>query len=381
MHDVLVVDDDRLILRSLRRTLAAQGFKVTTACGSAEALRRVKGARFDVALVDYDMPGADGLTLLSLIRENQPACIRMLMTGSSDFPMIVDAVNRGAVMRVIPKPFEPSLVLRHLNEAWATVRRMASVREAQLRAVEAVERSMLDACIGQGHLRLAIQPILKAGGERGVFGYECLLRSTHPVLDGPLSVLQVAERHGRMTLVGNEVFRLAGEILDSLPMDQVLFINLHPDQLAEPAAMEAGLACLEGRGHRCALEITERSRLQGIPDWERTIHALQERGFRIAVDDLGAGYNSLAVLADLQPSFVKLDMSIVRNVDSEPRKQRLVDLLVRFSEATGSMVVGEGIETAAELETLEQFGIHLLQGYHLGRPAIFHPEDHMRMAG
>ena len=82
----------------------------------------------------------------------------------------------------------------------------------------------------------------------------------------------------------------------------------------------------------------------------------------IYVDDLGAGYSSLSVLAELQPAYVKVDMSIVRNIDTDSRKQRLVDLLVRFADATDATLVAEGVETEAEAAALRDCGAHLLQG-------------------
>ncbi|MED5371488.1 MAG: EAL domain-containing response regulator [Myxococcota bacterium] len=381
MNHVLVVDDDEFVLRAIQRVLAHRGLQVSVANSGEQAVRMLQGTAFDAALVDYEMPGLDGLKVLSQIREQQPACVRALMTGHHDFPMIVDAVNRGEVLRVISKPFDPRTLVSTLEDAWASVRRMAEVRLAQQRAVEDGERKMLLDCITGGHLRLAIQPIVSAKDTDEVFGFEALLRSTHPVLDGPLSVLRVAERHGMIMRLGEEVNRLAGEILDHLDPTQVLFVNLHPDQLQEPQALMRGLQPLRGREHRCAIEITERSRLQNILGWESTIDAMQKAGFNIAVDDLGSGYNSLSVLADLQPRYIKIDMSIVRGVDTTPRKQRLVELLCKFGEATDALVLGEGVETANEAEALRACGIHLMQGYHFGRPAVFEPEELFRQAG
>jgi len=100
-----------------------------------------------------------------------------------------------------------------------------------------------------------------------------------------------------------------------------------------------------------------------------------EMGFSIAVDDLGAGYSSLSVLAELQPRFIKVDMSIVRGIDTEPRKQRLVDLLTRFAEATGATLIAEGVETTEEAEALRSCGAHWLQGYLFGRPSAELPES------
>ncbi|MCP4809642.1 MAG: EAL domain-containing response regulator [Proteobacteria bacterium] len=379
MNHILIVDDDPIICRSLRRVLVSEGLRVVTASDGHEALRRLQEHAFDVAVVDYDMPGLDGLRVLSQIREAQPGCIRMLMTGSTDFPMIVEAVNRGEVLRVVEKPFAARDFLRHLGEAYASVRRMASVRQAQQKAVEESERSMLEACLREGFIRMALQPIINAD-DGSIFAYEALLRSSHCILDGPMPVLRVADRHDMMHELGAEVCRRAGEILDVLHPEVHLFINLAPTQLGDMDTLMSGLAPVLPHSERCAIEITERSRLQGIGGWEKSVEELQAHGFAIAVDDLGAGYNSLSVLADLQPTYIKIDMSIVRNCDKEPRKQRLVDLLVKFGDATGARVLGEGVETAAEAQTLRECGIHLLQGYHLGRPEIFDPSLHLRKA-
>jgi EAL domain-containing protein (putative c-di-GMP-specific phosphodiesterase class I) len=156
-------------------------------------------------------------------------------------------------------------------------------------------------------------------------------------------------------------------------MSVKLFMNLHPDELASPAGVCERLVALQPWAHRVVLEITERSRLQGIEAWEDSVDAVTKMGFSIAVDDLGAGYSSLSVLAELQPRHIKVDMSIVRGIDSEPRKQRLVALLCRFADATGANLIAEGVETQEEAAALRICGAHMLQGYLFGRPSLSLP--------
>jgi len=91
--------------------------------------------------------------------------------------------------------------------------------------------------------------------------------------------------------------------------------------------------------------------------------------FRIAVDDLGSGYNSLSVLAALRPHFMKVDRSIVEQIETDDRKQRLVELLVLFAKATGTQLVIEGIETEEEAGVVMRMGADLLQGFLYGRPS------------
>jgi EAL domain-containing protein (putative c-di-GMP-specific phosphodiesterase class I)/CheY-like chemotaxis protein len=380
MAHILVVDDESLIRRAITRILTTEGHQVVTAGDGTEGLRYAGDTAFDLALVDYDMPGRDGLWTLSSLREIQPGCIRVLITGRTDFPIVVEAINRGEVLRVLQKPFEPNRLREVVREAFGAVKRMEAIREAQQRAVEESERAVLDECLRSDHFQLALQPIVHAQGG-GVFGYECLLRSTHPVLDGPVAILRMAERSSMLTELGGLVARRAADHFPNIRPDAVLFVNLHPDQLADPDALIESLLPLVPHAERCALEITERSRLRGIDEWERAVDKLQSAGFSIAVDDLGAGYNALSMLADLQPSYIKIDMSIVRGVDTEPRKQRLVDLLAKFSDATGAAMVAEGVETEPEAVVLRRCGAHLLQGYLFGRPSLGLPGDLGIVAG
>ncbi len=369
MARILVVDDESLVRRAMTRILTTEGYSVVTAGDGEEALRYASDTTFELAIVDYDMPGRNGLWVLSALRELMPGCIRVLMTGRTDFPIVVEAVNRGEVLRVIQKPFEPTRIRALVEEAFGAVERMQAVREAQQRAVAASERSMLERGLASDHFQLALQPIVRAGNKE-IYGFESLLRSTHPVLDGPLPILKVAEQAGMLNELGHLVARRAADILTLIPHHAVLFINLHPAQLEDPKLLSHTLSPLVPYARRCALEITEKSKLKDIRKWEQAVDAVQNAGFAIAVDDLGSGYNALSILADLQPRYIKIDMSIVRSVDTEPRKQRLVDLLCKFGEATNAAVIAEGVETAGEANALVEVGAHLLQGYYFGRPSL-----------
>jgi EAL domain-containing protein (putative c-di-GMP-specific phosphodiesterase class I) len=96
---------------------------------------------------------------------------------------------------------------------------------------------------------------------------------------------------------------------------------------------------------------------------------LRALGYRIALDDLGAGYAGLTSFAQIRPEIVKLDMALVRDIDKDALKKRLVASVIQVSRDIGTLVVGEGVETAAERDTLIELGCHLLQGFLLGKPA------------
>ena len=362
-----MVDDDPLILSSVERILSRAGYEVVTATDVAEAVRYASKLPIQAALVDYVLSHEDGLQVLARLREIQPACLRILMTGRRDFPMVVDAVNRGEVLRVVRKPFEPTGLLQIVGDAFASARRMIQAATAQLNAVDVQEREMLDFCMEDGLLRLAVQPILSTVDDIPV-AYEALLRSSHSVLDTPLALLQVAERHSRIDHLGNCVFELALRWFERLPPAAGLFINLHPTQLSDPERLLESLGGLQPFADRVTLEITERSPLYEIELWEKSVEMVIQAGFSLAIDDLGAGYNSLTMLAELQPRYIKLDMSLVRHIEIEPRKRRLVQLIRTFAEATNALTIAEGVETEQEAIVLKECGIHLLQGYFYAAP-------------
>ena len=374
MARILAVDDDPLVRRCISRILVSAGHEVVPAGHGADALQIASDRAFDVALVDYHLPFVDGLEVLQRLREIQPGCLRVLVTGALDLPMIMDAVNRGEVMRVVEKPFESAVLVGAVEEAMTARRRMLEVYRVQEQAASEHERKMLEDCLKNDHLRLALQPIV-SGTDSTIKAFECLLRSSHNVLDGPLSIIRAAERHKMLPELGQAVSKYAAGWMAKIPRGIKLFMNLHPDELADPDGMCSSLLPLQPWAESVVLEITERSRLQGIEAWDESVERVTAMGFQIAVDDLGAGYSSLSVLAELQPSYIKVDMSIVRGIDCDPRKQRLVDLLCRFADSTGAILIAEGVETKEEAASLRECGAHLLQGYLFGKPSSELPEE------
>jgi EAL domain-containing protein (putative c-di-GMP-specific phosphodiesterase class I) len=115
--------------------------------------------------------------------------------------------------------------------------------------------------------------------------------------------------------------------------------------------------------------VTERCSLDGVEGLAEKLTTLRRLGFRLAVDDLGAGYAGLSSFSTLEPEFVKLDMSLVRGVDSSPKKKSVVSAMIRLcTQELGMKVISEGIETPAEREALTIEGGDLFQGYLFSRP-------------
>jgi EAL domain-containing protein (putative c-di-GMP-specific phosphodiesterase class I) len=368
---VLVLDDDPLVLRSVERLLSHAGYAVVTASSIDDALAASRNDRFDAALVDHALGDDNGLTFLATMRDLQPSCARVLLTATTDPSLVIEALNRGEAVRVAQKPLGGPALLQVLEDAREAVQRVQLATTERLILERMEERQRFDETLGGGLLRMAVQPIVRLSGSTvEVVAYEALLRPVHPDWDRPVSVLAAAERLARVPDLGVIVARLAGDWLERLPLERGLFVNLHPIQLGQPDRLERDLAPLIPQAHRVTLEITERSRLQDIARWEDSIHMLARLGFGIAIDDLGSGWSSLTMLADLQPQYIKIDMSLVRGIDFEPRKRRLVHLVATFGEATGAHVIAEGVESSSEAAVLSDIGIRWMQGFHFGRPVL-----------
>jgi EAL domain-containing protein (putative c-di-GMP-specific phosphodiesterase class I) len=154
--------------------------------------------------------------------------------------------------------------------------------------------------------------------------------------------------------------------MDAVP-EAHLFVNLHPADLLDPDLLSHD-APLSQIADRVVLEVTERASLQRVPEVESTVAGLKDMGFQVAIDDLGVGYAGLTSFATLEPQVVKLDITLVCNIDSSQTKRRLVRSVVEACSDLGILVVAEGIETVEEGDTCIELGCDLLQGYLIARP-------------
>jgi EAL domain-containing protein (putative c-di-GMP-specific phosphodiesterase class I) len=213
---------------------------------------------------------------------------------------------------------------------------------------------------------MAFQPIIDAK-LKVVFGYEALLRSKEASLPHPGAMLSAAERLDRIFDLGRRVRALSAEAFAPLAGDALLFVNLHTRDLLDPALYDAN-APLTKIARRVVLEITERSTIDDVEDIQARMASLRQHGFRLAIDDLGAGYAGLSSFVAVQPEIVKLDMSLVRGVHQSEVRQRLIASMTSLCREMGMRVVAEGVEVADERDAVLAFGCELLQGYLFAKP-------------
>lgn len=205
-----------------------------------------------------------------------------------------------------------------------------------------------------------------------VVGYEALLRLPPDVgFEGPLNAFRVAAAAGRLPDL--EIAALEAHLAAAreLPPGR-LFLNLSAlsfeDERLEPGALtrlvkDAGFA-----PERVVLELTELVRLPDPVDFARAVRPLREGGFALAVDDFGAGFSNVPLLAELAPDFIKLDASLVTGARMHPRKRVVLEALAQLGRRLNGTVVAEGLETEEDVRAAREAGLPLGQGYVFGRP-------------
>ena len=197
-----------------------------------------------------------------------------------------------------------------------------------------------------------------------IAGYEALARFPHPPARRPDEWFAIATRCG----LGPDLERRAVEAAlaaGDRPAGTYLSFNLSASALMSDDVLDALPFDLSD----IVIEITENERVSDPEGLAARLVPLRERGARVAVDDAGAGYSGLQQVMRIQPDIIKLDRSLVANVDSDPAKAALIDSFVRFAARTGASVCAEGIETPEELKVLADLDVTYGQGFGLARPA------------
>jgi EAL domain-containing protein (putative c-di-GMP-specific phosphodiesterase class I) len=282
---------------------------------------------------------------------------RLEEAHGDEIAALVDIYVGSAHVYYNPKIRLERLIYRGIREA-ANAARSVEERERARKVAEL--RQMLR----EGRVSIAYHPIVLA--ETGkIFGYEALARGGLRGLRSPEVMFEVA---AEADLVW-ELSRLCRtRAIEGMPThladDQLLFMNVDPHDFADPSLEMLDVA----DPHRVVIEITERTAIKDYPKFRERLKGFRDRGFRIAVDDAGSGYAGLGSIANLEPDFIKLDISLINSIDTNFIKQNLVETMVHFAEEHGAMVIAEGVERAEELETVRRLGVPLVQGFYLQRP-------------
>ncbi|GAA4440147.1 hypothetical protein GCM10023155_44510 [Bremerella cremea] len=305
----------------------------------------------------------------------------VLVGGSSRYVIVNDVVN---FLRAILEPTqlasiearweaaspEPGCCMRqaaaatHAAEAFVPLEQFAPLNSTPL--VELLRG---------GRITSHFQPVFRADGKT-VWGYECLMRGVAEegqiIYPGELLAWAAQER---LTFMLDRVCRETHirNAKKALPENVSILINFLPTAIYEPSyCLKSTIAAAKSAGiepDRIVFEVVETETVDQREHLTDVLMYYREKGFRIALDDVGEGFAGLNMLADLNPDVIKIDMSLVRTAVSSPIHKAICGALASIAKQCNRLCLAEGIETVEQFELMKSLGVDLFQGYYLARPA------------
>jgi EAL domain-containing protein (putative c-di-GMP-specific phosphodiesterase class I) len=248
---------------------------------------------------------------------------------------------------------------------------------SQLSALE--ESEWLLDLLAEGRLTALFQPIVHAEDPWRVFAYEALLRGIDA--DGsyipPNRVFQGARAAGLLFQLDLAARRTAITTAVSKGVRENIFVNFAPTAIYDPATcLKTTVDAIDDGGiahDRVVFEVVESEKTIDADHLSRILSRYRDAGFRVALDDVGAGYSSLNMIHRLRPDFIKLDMDLIRGVHLDPYKALIAMKILEISAGLGIATIVEGIEEEEELLWAREHGATFAQGYHIARPAAEPP--------
>lgn len=221
-------------------------------------------------------------------------------------------------------------------------------------------------------IRVVFQPVVSLE-DGAVIGYEALSRGPRGSrFERPDALFAAAAQNDLVWELEYICRTKALERAREMIGDKMLFLNVDPsiihDHRFHKGHTQEIIRELRLNSGNIVFEITEKSAISDYASFRRILDNYISQGYKVAIDDTGAGYSGLKTLAQTRPNFIKVDMDLVRDIDKDILKQAMMEALHNFSVITGSDIIAEGIETREELDTLISIGVRYGQGYFLARP-------------
>lgn len=233
--------------------------------------------------------------------------------------------------------------------------------------------------IDREDVRTLVHPVFELSS-MDVIGYEALSRGPEgSEFEHPDKLFAVAYDADLVLRLERLCRKRALQAADSMPDGRLLFINIEPEAISDPQLRDVVTQSLMAESSipasRVVLEITERAAIADFCAFRATLEYIRALGFTVAVDDAGAGFGSLQCITEVRPEWLKVDLSLVRGVDTDDVRASLIESLVTLADRVGAQLIAEGIETEGELATLKHLGVKYGQGFLLALPSEPFPDD------
>lgn len=365
---ILIVDDEPDFRSFFREVAESIGFVVGEVGEQSEFASAFEKLDPTVVLLDLTMPGTDGIEFLRNLAKRSCTAPIILVSGQ-DERVIATAERLGRMFGldmqdVLQKPVKIADLETALRKLW-------------VEDVRVTADSLLES-IAAGQLVLHFQPKVALQGEAGfsIVGCEALARWEHPVygLLPPSDFVPLAEEAGLIGQLSQEVLRQAiaqVEIWQRAGIAHPVAVNLSPRQLTDltlPDRIAELIAEADLASPLLTLEITEQAAMADSEKAMDILTRLRLKNITIALDDFGAGYSSLIEIYRMPFSELKLDRSLIVDIDNSRDARTVVRALVALARELKLPVCAEGVETANTAAFLQEIGCEMAQGYFFGRP-------------
>jgi EAL domain-containing protein (putative c-di-GMP-specific phosphodiesterase class I)/CheY-like chemotaxis protein len=366
---ILIIDDEPDFSKTMQFFLENSNFRVMTAMGAEEGLEK---ARFkpNLILLDLRLPVMNGHEVCRRLKED--AATRyipvIMLTSQNETIDKVEAFGLG-VVDYIGKDFPLEEILARIKGAINEISLATSAEAMQEKNKKILE---LRKIIDEKNIRILFQPILELSTKR-IIGYEALTRGPQgSIMEHPIELFTTANDANMFFEIDTLCRSMSIKKAVFLGKDNILFLNTDPTiistdyfrnmEFLKDSAILPTQICIE---------ITERTCVKNFEKLAVKLNYFKSMGIKIAIDDVGEGYSSLKAIAELKPEFIKIDISLVRGVDSDTIKSSLTQVIVELAKKVKSYAVAEGIETEDEYKTLLSMGVEYGQGYLFAKPSEY----------
>lgn len=227
--------------------------------------------------------------------------------------------------------------------------------------------------ISEQKIRLVAQPIFEIATNR-IKAYEVLTRG--PIgteLESPLALFSVARQTGTLYELERIVLEKTFKQISENGSTQNVFINFTPVTLENPQFFDEIISMLQKykgvNPKQIVFEVTEHDPISHLEAFKQNIVALRKLGFRVAVDHTGVGYSILQSILEIKPEIIKVDRSVIQDIDKNSMKESRLTELMEIAKKSGSVIIAEGIESAAEAMVLSKNSVQFAQGFYYAKPA------------
>lgn len=375
-QSILIISSSSQVTQYLATILSTQGYKMSVASTGKEGLSKAE-SHIDLILLDRALPDYDGLKLCHLLKMDK---------STRHIPIII--LSNGERASEKTESFyvgADDYIQTPVNWDDLIVRIETSILRTQV-ATKVLEDANIEALdelhdiVDHQSIIPHFQPIYQLKPFK-LYGLEVLSRpQTKGILSNPEALFKVAMRFGCYFQLEMIVWKKALIVAQRIFGAEHLFLNCSPQLIESKDAcmIKEVFKGFNMNDRHVYLEVTERSSIAVYENFLKQVTQFRHQGFRIAVDDVGAGYSSLDVIMQTKPEVVKIDRHIITGLANDHFKRSLVKLIVEFCRENGIICIAEGIETKDDLNIAMELGVCLGQGYYFKKPSSTVDMDALR---